>query len=101
MRYILFSGDNYYPLGGAYDISSHSDKIQDLYALIRIITKSDYAPIDPANPYFVIACDDGWAGIDWWHIYDTTKREIVCEDDDCDLTLFEEYHEVDEMEDDE
>ena len=98
MRYILFSGENYYPAGGAYDISGQSDKIQDLYALIRVMTKSDYGPIDPLHPHFVTAFEGSWAGIDWWHIYDTTKREIVCEDDDCDLTVFEEYHELKELE---
>jgi hypothetical protein len=55
MRYILFAGFNYHPLGGANDILGTGDSIEDLQnsAILRY------------NPK------------DWWHIYDTEEKEIV------------------------
>lgn len=53
---ILFAGSYYYPLGGASDIVATDVKENGLEELLA------------AHNH-----------LDWWHLYDTTKREIIKE----------------------
>lgn len=55
MRYILFAGVEYYPLGGFNDVKGWSDSIDSLRDSEALKAKD----------------------IDWWHIYDTEKRGII------------------------
>lgn len=55
MRYILFGGGDYYPLGGANDLSSCSDDIDELIILARKFRG------------------------DWWHIFDMKEGEIIAD----------------------
>lgn len=55
---ILFAGNDKAPLGGARDIIATDVRTKDIDELVE------------ANNSL---------GYDWWHIYDTTKREITLE----------------------
>lgn len=82
MKFALFAGENYYPQGGWHDLDTVADDLEFLYSRIRIVTKSSYGDVDPDDPQFVIAFDDGFANIDWWHIVDTSTGEIIaCQND--------------------
>lgn len=56
-RYLVFKGDKYYPCGGMEDF------VGDFYFL--------------ANAKKALRPEDGEEEADWWHIYDTVKREII------------------------
>lgn len=55
---ILFAGNDNHPYGGARDIIATDVRSKDIQELIDANNSLDY---------------------DWWHLYDTTKREIVLE----------------------
>ena len=54
-RYMLFSGDCYYPSGGMYDFIMSSNVLDTLIA---------YA-------------EDGLEAGAWWHIYDTQEMAFI------------------------
>lgn len=60
-RYLLFTGDNYYPAGGFHDADGFFDTIEE--AKDHIVTDLiKYVP-----------------NFNWWHIVDTETGKIVAE----------------------
>ena len=62
MRYLLFSGEEYYPKGGAHDFVRASDDINELKEL-----GGGGMEIDRSA--------------DWWHVFDTQHKKIVAKSD--------------------
>jgi len=56
MRYMLFGGEMYYPEGGSYDLKANSDSLGELLTQVR---------------------EKGVHDLEWFHIFDTEKQEIV------------------------
>ena len=66
MKYIVFSGVNYYASGGANDFIKGFDDIDEA---------SNYAST-------LIKGDTLYGSIEWWHILDTDTLEIVKQSDE-------------------
>jgi len=56
MRYLLFGGECYYARGGAHDLLGSGNSSDDLIKSEALNARD----------------------IEWWHVYDTVERKIVC-----------------------
>ena len=71
MRYILFGGSTYYPLGGADDIVATALRLEEI------------TPTPAPHPYVGVwewilkAQNEPRTYMEWWHIYDTAENKVV------------------------
>lgn len=75
MRYLLFGGQTYHPLGGAADLLGLSNDLSELQgrlvssALVGLeVWRVVPNPHESYDPRFTV---------DWWHIIDVTTRCVV------------------------
>ncbi len=62
-RYFLFAGDDYYPVGGIYDLVGTYDSVEECMSRLT---------------YPIIIFDDIEIDeYDWYHIYDSQENKII------------------------
>ena len=75
MRYLLFGGQTYHPLGGAADLLGLSDdlsELQERLVLVAVVGVEAWRVVP--NPHEAY---DPRFTVDWWHIIDITTRRVV------------------------
>ena len=80
-RYVVFYGDEYYPLGGMLDLLCYADFVSEALAKVKEHILKNYDSDCKYNPVSVNEYISSEVKCQWFHIYDLHDSKMVyCSD---------------------